>query len=103
MAVGLCNINKPIAEIAQIVACEYGFTVEDLQGRCREECLVWPRHLAMYMCWEAGHTFRYSAKFWKRNSGTLEYAKKNIMRICTQHPELQKERVRIAKLLGIIE
>ena len=103
MAVGLCNINKPIAEIAQIVACEYGFTVEDLQGRCKEECLIWPRHLAMYMCWEAGHSYNFAGKFWKRNHGTISHAKNNILKMCTQHPELQKERIRVAKLLGIIE
>jgi chromosomal replication initiation ATPase DnaA len=103
MAVGLVNINKPIEEIATIVAGEYGFTVEDLLGRCREDNLIWPRHLAMYMCWEAGHSYRNVCRWFARDQGFLFYAKKNIFKLCTQHPELQKERIRVAKLIGILE
>jgi len=103
MAVGLVNISKPIKEIAQIVADEYGYTLEDLTGRCREESLIWPRHLALYMCWEAGHSYKNVCKWFKRDKGFLLYAKKNIFKLCTMHPELQKERIRIAKLVGVIE
>lgn len=100
---GLCNLSKPILEIVQLVANEYGLEIDDIKNTSKARQLVWPRHIAMYMCYQAGHSTGHIGKFLNRCRSTVSYATITVTEICSQYPKLNKERIRIAKLLDILE
>ena len=100
---GLCNLSKPIYDIVQLVANEYGLDIDDIKSTSKARQLVWPRHLAMYMCYQAGHSTGHIGKFLNRCRSTVSYAAITVTDICSAYPKLNKERIRIAKLLDILE
>jgi chromosomal replication initiation ATPase DnaA len=103
MPKGICNLNKPILEIMDIVASEYGMEIADLTSKCREEQLVWPRHLAMYLCSHAGYTNKHIGKTFKRSTSMASHAIKSVNQLCSVYKNLEIERIRMAKEIGLIE
>ncbi len=100
---GLCNLNKPIYEIMQSIADEYGLDVLDLKSKCREQQLVWPRHLAMYMCYQAGYSQKFIGRAFNRSTSMSSFAVSTVVKLCSVYPSLNKERLRVLKELGILE
>jgi|TARA_R100001530_G_C4276273_1_gene144369 chromosomal replication initiation ATPase DnaA len=98
---GAINLATPIAIIVDRVAYEYSLTVEELTGRRRPDHVMWPRHLAMNLCYEAGHTYRTICDFFDRKYNALTYVNKEVTRMCAEMPDLQKHRIRLARELGI--
>ena len=103
MSKGICNINKPIGEIITHICEKYGMEIEDIKGKCRENYLIWPRHLAMYMCYQAGHTTLIIGKAFNRSRSMANHAINSVHTLCSVYPKLNKERLEIAKELQIIE
>jgi chromosomal replication initiation ATPase DnaA len=98
---GLINIATPIAIIAERVAHEYSVELEELTGRSRHDHIIWPRHLAINLCYEAGHSYRNICPFFNRHTCSLTYVMKEVERMCAEMPDLQKHRIKLARELGI--
>ena len=103
MSKGIVNISKPILEIMESVAAEYGMEILDLKCKSKERQFIWPRHLAMYMCYQAGHTTIIIGKAFNRSRSMANPAINSVHTLCSVYPKLNKERLEIAKELHIIE
>ena len=98
---GLINLATPIATIVDRVGCEYTLTVDELTNHKRPDHVIWPRHLAMHLCYEAGHSYRTISTFFNRTNNSLTYVNNEVARMCAEMPDLQKHRIRLARELGI--
>lgn len=103
MSKGIVNISKPILEIMESVAAEYGMEILDLKCKSKERQFIWPRHLAMYMCYQAGHASKHIGAAFGKSRHLTSYAIKTVNQLSSVYPNLNKERIRIAKLLDILE
>ena len=103
MSKGIVNLSKSMLEIMEVVADEYGMEILDLKCKSKESQFIWPRHLAMYMCYQAGYTSRHIGKAFDRSRHMATHANKSVDTLCSVYPKLNKERIRIAKLLDILE
>lgn len=63
-------------KLKELVAGNYGITVEEMVGRSKFECICWPRQLCMYFAREMGHfSFREIAQsFGHRDHAAVIYA-----------------------------
>ena len=98
---GVVNLATPIAMIVDRVAYEYSLTVEEIISHKRPDHIIWPRHLAMHLSYEAGHTYRNICAFFNRKHNALSYVNKEVTRMCAEMPDLQKHRIKLARELGI--
>ena len=98
---GMINLAMPIEVICQRIAAEYNKSLEDLRGKDRHEDLVWPRQLAMNLCYQAGHNYRSICGYFGRTTGSLTYTNKEVERMCSVYDGLKKHRIIIARDLGI--
>lgn len=98
---GLINLATPIAIIVDRVGEEYSLTLEELTNHRRPDHVIWPRHLAMNICYEAGHSYRAISRYFNRTVNSLTYVNKEVARMCAEYPDLQKHRIRLARELGV--
>ena len=103
MSKGICNLNKSIGEIIEHVCNRYGLDIGDIKSKCREEYLIWPRHIAMYLCFQAGHGTKHIGKAFNRSRSMSSHAIKSVHDLSSVYPKLNKERVNLARELNIIE
>jgi len=101
VAKGLVNLAAPIEIIAERVAIQYGKTVEQLQSKRRTEDLVYPRQLAMSLCYEAGHSYRAIMEYFNRCIGSMTYTNNQVNNLCSVYEKLHRDRIAIARELGI--
>jgi len=88
-------MNDPLrmAEIKDRVAAFYGVTPLDMMSERREARIVWPRHVAIYLC--RRHT-RFSMQgigraFGDRDFSTVRYAIRRVEEQMVLHPTLERE------------
>ena len=98
---GRINLAPQIAMIVDRIGYEYNLTVDDLTNKKRPDHVIWPRHLAMHLCYEAGHSYRTISAFFNRTNNSLTYVNREVARMCAEMPDLQKHRIRLGRELGI--
>ena len=98
---GIINLAMPIEVICQRVAAEYEKSLDDLRGKRRTEDLVWPRQLAMHLCYQAGHNYKDICKYFSRTHGTLSYTNKEVARMCEVYEGLRRHKIILARELCI--
>lgn len=80
--------KKRVAEIIKsVVAAKYEISLPQLCGRCRREDLVWPRHVAIYLC---KHVTQLSltalGTIFERDHGSIHHAIEQITARCSIDP-----------------
>ena len=77
----------PIIQIARAAADEFGVTVEDLRSPCKRKTFCAPRHVAMALAWEAGHTVTEVGDFFNRHHTVVLHAKDRLKKLVIRHGE----------------
>lgn len=68
-----------VRRIQAEVAAGYGIELRELLGRSRVAGLVWPRHLAMYLCREVRHaSWRRLGMLFRRDAGGVHHGWRRV-------------------------
>jgi chromosomal replication initiation ATPase DnaA len=93
-------------EIAHFIRClvasHYGISIDDMDGAVRTERLVWPRHVAIFLCREITGLpcAEIGGIFGDRDHGTILHACENVISKCTLSEE---RRAHIAEIKALVQ